>query len=130
MGEAQFASLFIEGAAATFAARAAAGAAASAAGMAAPEPMNAYLDNQDHEDWSMAQALRDIAFGGAMGGGAHVLGGKFTDWMDSRKAAAALAANPICQQICWRTWRRLDGSTSTLPATTCGAPTTRSAPTG
>ncbi len=80
VGEARFAALLGEGALA----RAGAGATAGMAGMAALEPLNALLDHQDHEDWTMAGALRDIAFGGLLGGGAHVLGGAAADALRGR----------------------------------------------
>lgn len=56
--------------------RAVQGATAGAAGMAAVEPLNALLDSQEHTDWTMGDALRNVAFGGLLGGGLHtVLGG-------------------------------------------------------
>ncbi|OOL19607.1 hypothetical protein AL01_01085 [Bombella intestini] len=50
------------------------GASQGAAGMAALEPLNFYLDRDEHNDWSMGQALGNIAFGGFMGGSLHGLG--------------------------------------------------------
>ena len=53
------------------------GASQGAIGMAALEPLNMYLDRDEHNDWSMGQALRDIGFGSIMGGGLHGLGHAF-----------------------------------------------------
>ncbi len=50
------------------------GASQGAVGMAALEPLNMYLDRDEHNDWSMGQALGNIAFGGFMGGSLHGLG--------------------------------------------------------
>lgn len=57
------------------AARVVAGATQGALGQAALEPLNFALDRADHEDWSMGSALSDVAFGGLLGGGIHVLTG-------------------------------------------------------
>ncbi|CAB4166451.1 hypothetical protein UFOVP843_30 [uncultured Caudovirales phage] len=54
------------------AARGAIGAANGAAGTAMLEPLNIVLDRQEHNDWHMSEALRDIAFGGLIGGGLHI----------------------------------------------------------
>ncbi|UPO80301.1 hypothetical protein DTQ13_08500 [Parasaccharibacter sp. TMW 2.1888] len=53
------------------------GASQGAIGMVALEPLNMYLDRDEHNDWSMGQALRDIGFGSIMGGGLHGLGHAF-----------------------------------------------------
>ncbi|MUG90131.1 hypothetical protein [Bombella sp. ESL0385] len=50
------------------------GASQGAIGMAALEPLNMVLDRDEHNDWSAGQALRNIAFGGVMGGGLHGIG--------------------------------------------------------
>lgn len=42
-------------------------------GQAALEPLNYAFDRDEHNDWSMGQALGNIAFGGALGGGLHML---------------------------------------------------------
>lgn len=42
-------------------------------GQAALEPLNYGLDQDEHNDWSMGQALGNIAFGGLLGGGLHAL---------------------------------------------------------
>lgn len=58
------------------AARAGVGAIEGAAGQALMEPLNYALDRSELNDWTMASALRNIAFGAVMGGGLHVgLGG-------------------------------------------------------
>lgn len=53
------------------------GASQGAIGMAALEPLNMYLDRDEHNDWSAGQALGNIAFGGIMGGSLHGLGYAF-----------------------------------------------------
>jgi len=53
-------------------ARAAIGAANGAGGMALMEPLNFVLDQQERNDWHMSEALRNVAFGGLIGGGLHV----------------------------------------------------------
>lgn len=53
------------------------GAGQGAVGMAALEPLNMYLDHDEHNDWSMGQALGNIAFGSIMGGSLHGLGHAF-----------------------------------------------------
>lgn len=49
------------------------GASQGAMGQAALEPLNYAFDRDEHNDWSMGQALGDIAFGGLLGGGLHML---------------------------------------------------------
>ncbi|GBQ07862.1 hypothetical protein AA15669_1567 [Saccharibacter floricola DSM 15669] len=39
----------------------------------AKEPLNLYLDRDEHNDWTMGQALSNIAFGSLMGGALHSL---------------------------------------------------------
>lgn len=58
---------------ATRAGRALQGASQGALGQAALEPLNYAFDRDEHNDWSMGQALGDIAFGGLLGGGLHML---------------------------------------------------------
>ena len=79
VGEARFGALLGDSALGQIGARAASGFTAGAAGMAALEPLNALLDSREGNDWTMSQALRDIAFGGVLGGGLHVLGGAIGD---------------------------------------------------
>lgn len=67
--------------------RALSGASAGAAGTAALEPLNYALDRAEGEDWHMADALRNIAFGSVLGGGLHVAGGAVGDRMAARRAA-------------------------------------------
>lgn len=43
------------------------------ASAAAMEPLNAALDRSEYNDWSMSEALRNIAFGGLDSGGLHML---------------------------------------------------------
>ncbi|KXV13937.1 coiled-coil domain-containing protein [Gluconobacter oxydans] len=49
------------------------GASQGVMGQAALEPLNYAFDRDEHNDWSMGQALGDIAFGGVLGGGLHML---------------------------------------------------------
>lgn len=49
------------------------GASQGVMGQAALEPLNYAFAREDHNDWSMGQALGDIAFGGVLGGGLHML---------------------------------------------------------
>lgn len=51
--------------------RVAQGASQGMAGQTALEPLNLYLDRDEHNDWTMGQALTNIAFGGLMGGAMH-----------------------------------------------------------
>lgn len=71
--------------------RGAAGAVDGAAGMAALEPMNYAMSQTEHNDWSAGEALRNIAFGAAMGAAGHmVLGGLFGHEPDPETTDAAL----------------------------------------
>lgn len=49
------------------------GASQGVMGQAALEPLNYAFDQDEHNDWSMGQALGNIAFGGLLGGGLHML---------------------------------------------------------
>jgi len=62
------------------------GGAEGAVGQAVLEPLTAYANSQEGIDYSMADSLRNIAFGGLLGGGLHVAGGALSDVL-SRKAA-------------------------------------------
>lgn len=67
--------------------RGAAGAANGAAGMAALEPLDYAMSKGDYTDWTVTGALRDLAFGAAMGGAGHMLmGGLFGDTHVSAKS--------------------------------------------
>ncbi|NHN85806.1 hypothetical protein GOB93_14310 [Acetobacter musti] len=55
------------------AARGLSGATQGMAGVAALEPANYMLDQSEHNDWSMGQALTNIGLGGVMGGGLHMI---------------------------------------------------------
>lgn len=59
--------------------RAGIGAAEGAVGMAALEPLSYALDVAEHNDWTMAKALQNIAFGGVLGGGLHMGAGAVRD---------------------------------------------------
>lgn len=74
--------------------RAGAGAVNGAVGMTALEPLNYMLDQQEHNDWSAGEALRNIAFGAVMGGVGHAaLGGLFGhDYVAPRDPDTAMAA--------------------------------------
>lgn len=58
---------------ATRAGRIAKGAASGVVGQAALEPINYELDQSEHRDWSMNQALVNLAFGAVLGGAAGAL---------------------------------------------------------
>jgi hypothetical protein len=90
------------------AARTLSGASGGAAGMAVLEPLNYALDRQEHNDWSMGDALRNIAYGALIGGVLHPLIGALGDRgrpegagearpavEPGRPAAEAPAAEPV-----------------------------------
>lgn len=60
------------------------GAAEGAVGTAALEPAMHYFADQLHEDYTMADSLLNIAFGGLIGGGLHVGIGAVGDWRTKR----------------------------------------------
>lgn len=61
--------------------RAGVGAVEGAAGQAILEPLNAYSHISEQDDYTMAQAISNIAFGAIMGGGLHVGAGVLADAM-------------------------------------------------
>jgi hypothetical protein len=69
------------------------GAAGGALGMAALTPLEAGLSRQEHEDFTAADALRNIAIGGLFGGGLHAVGGAIADRVTGRYA------NPLTQRL-------------------------------
>lgn len=71
-----------------------AGASAGIAGQAALMPVTYAMDQAQGEDFSMGQALGQIAFGGLLGGGLHILGGTLEDFIHSRAGQAAADAEP------------------------------------
>lgn len=71
--------------------RLALGAAQGAAGQAALLPVQAALASHDQEDLTMTNALLDVALGGVMGGGLHVLAGGRGDALVHADPAAAMA---------------------------------------
>jgi hypothetical protein len=73
--------------------RAGIGAAEGAAGMAAVQPLEFYLSRDEMEDYTMADALRNIAMGAVVGGGLHVGLGAVADRVTGKYR------NPITQQI-------------------------------
>ncbi len=60
--------------------RAATGAANGALGMAVLEPLEWGLSRAEYNDRHMTETLANIAFGGVLGAGLHVLGGAAVDW--------------------------------------------------
>lgn len=72
LGEARTAAILGD-AASPLLARAVEGATQGIVGQAALEPLNYALDKDQHQDWTMGSALSDIAFGGVLGGGLHML---------------------------------------------------------
>lgn len=81
--------------------RAGVGAAQGAVGMAALEPLTAFNDYQEHTEWSVGGALRNIGFGALMGGAGHALLGGLADRLgrvDPQTRDAALRAS-VAQQM-------------------------------
>jgi len=73
MGEARAASILGRiGVDSSLAARGLAGATQGMAGQAALEPLNYGISQDEHNDWTMGQALTNVAFGGLLGGGMHM----------------------------------------------------------
>lgn len=73
--------------------RAIAGGVSGGVGMAALQPVEKVLSLSERDDFTMADALRNIAFGAALGGGLHVVGGAVADRVTGRYA------NPITQRL-------------------------------
>ncbi len=86
LGEARSASLIAQAgsAAGRFGIRAAEGGAQGAAGMAALQPLEFGLSRQEHEDYTMAEALRSVALGTVLGGGLHAGIGALVDRASGR----------------------------------------------
>lgn len=99
VGEVRAASLLGRGAIETMGAaeragvRAVAGGVSGGAAMAALQPVEYGLSLSERDDFTMADALRNIAFGAALGGGLHVVGGAIADRVTGRYA------NPITQRV-------------------------------
>jgi hypothetical protein len=74
--------------------RALAGASAGAIGQAALTPAIYAMDQAQGNDFTMGQALEQIAFGGLLGGGLHVLGGTLEDFIRSRRGLMPADAKP------------------------------------
>jgi hypothetical protein len=73
--------------------RAGVGAAEGAVGSALLQPLEFGLSRSEYSDYTMADALRNIAFGAALGSGLHVVGGAVADRVTGK------FSNPITQQI-------------------------------
>lgn len=73
--------------------RAALGGAQGAAAMAALQPLDYGLSLQEHEDYTMATALRNIALGTVLGGGLHAGTGALID------RASGRYSNPVTQRL-------------------------------
>jgi hypothetical protein len=69
------------------------GGAEGAAGMAILEPLNYVLSRQEHNDYSMADALSNIALGSVLGGGLHIGVGSLVDRTTAR------ARNPVTRAL-------------------------------
>lgn len=99
VGEARVASLLgrgaIEaaGAAERAGVRVVAGGVSGAAQMAALQPLEFALSKQEHEDYTMADALRSIALGTVLGGGLHAGTGALID------RATGRYRNPVTQRL-------------------------------
>jgi hypothetical protein len=74
------------------AARAASGVVAGAGQAAALEPLNYALDRAEGTPWDLGQAVRDVAWGGALGGGLHVIGGTVADALGRVRPTAPVPA--------------------------------------
>lgn len=97
VGEARMASLLMGAGSAggRAAVRAGIGGAQGALGMGLLEPLNYALSQREQADWTMAQALKDIAFGGLLGGGLHMGGGAIADaWTGKYRIAQTLENAP------------------------------------
>jgi hypothetical protein len=95
VGEARYAQLLGKGAGVLrrTAARAATGAVEGAVGTAALEPFIMSSKALDQADYTMADSLLNIAFGGAFGAGLHTIGGATGDlWKYARGSAGEVAA--------------------------------------
>lgn len=73
--------------------RAGLGAAQGAVAMAALQPLEFGLSQQEHEDYTMAMALRSVALGTVLGGGLHAGVGALTE------RAAGRYRNPLTQRL-------------------------------
>jgi hypothetical protein len=69
-------------------ARLATGAAEGTIGAAVTEPITVSLSRQQQLDYSMADALANVAFGGILGGGVQAAGGKLGDFLQARSRRA------------------------------------------
>lgn len=88
VGEARYAKLMAnagEGVLARASVRAGVGAASGAVGTAVVEPLEYLARNQEGQDYTMAEALRSVMFGAALGGVLHSGGGAVADMYRSRK---------------------------------------------
>jgi hypothetical protein len=74
--------------------RAATGAANGALGMAVLEPLEWGLSRSEFNDRHMSETLANVAFGGVLGAGLHVLGGAAVDWKRGSGPAWAPKPNP------------------------------------
>jgi hypothetical protein len=81
------------GAGERFGVRALTGAGQGAASIAALQPLEFGLSSQEHEDYTMADALQNIAIGGLLGGGLHAIGSAVAD------RATGRFSNPLTQRL-------------------------------
>lgn len=101
--------------------RAAAGAANGALGMALLEPLQAFNDYQEHHEWDAGEALRNIAFGAALGAGGHALLGGLTGRVarlepEDREAALRAAVADVVHDVPVRAAPILDTAALTREA--------------
>lgn len=90
IGEARYAKMMADagtGVLARAAVRTQVGAASGAVGMAAIEPIEYLARNQEGQDYTMAEALRSVMYGAALGGLLHSGGGAVADVLRGRKGA-------------------------------------------
>jgi hypothetical protein len=105
--EAKLAAAFGESVLGRVAARAVAGASQGVAGQAALLPLGALQAATEHDDFTMGNALGELAFGGLMGGALHSAIGGLGDVIGRRyarsEAGAAVASDPALGEALTRT---------------------------
>lgn len=102
VGEARVASLLARAGtsvAARAAARAQVGAIEGAVGAAMVEPLVLYASAQDQSDYGAVDSLLNIAFGSAMGGGLHSLGGYVSDVRRGTLLEGVKAETPAIESV-------------------------------
>jgi len=101
VGEARVASMLARasGALGRAGVRAGVGAAEGAVGMAALEPVNYALDRFEGNDWTMGEAIRNIAMGAVFGTVLHVGGGFIKDTVTGRRMRADSPTGELLRRL-------------------------------